>query len=62
MSKRNTQTFLGNGTNKKTVVYYDSDLAEYHVKYFFDGKHKEESDYFSNDRVDALETAQLMVK
>lgn len=62
MSKRNIQTFLGNGTNKKTIVYYDSDFAEFHVKYFFNGKAMPDSDYYTDDRTDALETAQLLVK
>ena len=48
-----------NGNTAKT--YYDADLEEYTVK-FYDGKqHRKDSDYFTDDKQDALETAELQL-
>lgn len=43
--------------NKKAVVYLDSDEGEFIVKFFTDGKHNEDADYFTDDKHDAVTTA-----
>lgn len=38
------------------------DENEYIVKLYIDGKHQQESDYFTDDKYDAIETAKAMRK
>lgn len=62
MAKRFIQKFLGNGTAKRVTVVYDSNYGEYQVLYYFNGKRHPSGDYYTNDRLDALQTAEQMVK
>jgi hypothetical protein len=49
--------------NRLTKVYYNADFKEYTVKFYSsDGTYMDASDYFTNDKDDALATAQLHVK
>jgi hypothetical protein len=52
------------GPHGYTRVYYDSDWQEYRVKLWQGPKRVREknSDYHTDDRLDALETAQRMVE
>lgn len=44
-------------------IYYDSDWQEYCVKLYIDGVHQgEDSDYHTDDKEDAFDTAEAMVK
>lgn len=55
-------TSLGNGNHKKAVVYYKPAYNEFVVRFYFAGTLHAPSDYFTNDRADAISTAELMVK
>lgn len=39
-------------------VLFDSDLGEYCVKFYRHAQHVKEADYFTNDKADAIRTAQ----
>lgn len=45
-----------------TKVYYDADLEEYRVQFYWKNVYLEEADYFTDDRTDAINTAQCQVK
>jgi hypothetical protein len=45
-----------NGRHSATV-HRDSELKEYKVKFFKDGKHHEPADYYCDDKDDAMGTA-----
>jgi GNAT superfamily N-acetyltransferase len=50
------------GNSHSAKVYSKNADGEHLVKHFENGKHHEPSDYFSNDKSDALSTANLWVK
>lgn len=62
MSKRLVNTFT-DGLNGDIVakVYYDTEYSEYTVKMYYNGKHYEADDYFTNDKSDAFDTAKYAV-
>lgn len=43
----------------KATIHKDSDLSEYKVKFYEDGKHHEPADYFTDDKEDATDTAKM---
>lgn len=43
--------------NRTAKVYYDPDVHEYVVKFYIEGGYLLNSDYFTDDRSDALNTA-----
>jgi hypothetical protein len=43
-------------------VYWDSEFREYVTKLFIEGKHYEPSDYFTNDKQDAINTGIAMMR
>ena len=48
---------------KKTKVYWNADYSEYVVRFFnHKGVHMDASDYFTNDKKDALNTAKIAVE
>jgi hypothetical protein len=46
----------------KVVIYKDTEVGEYVVKFFKDGKHMTEADYYTDDKSDALMTAKSEMK
>lgn len=42
-------------------IFFNDDLEEYLVKWFFEGKHLEGADYFTDDKSDAYETARIQL-
>ncbi len=46
---------------KTAKVYRDTDTDEYVVKFFVDGKHQPQADYFTDDKQDAMNTARAEV-
>jgi hypothetical protein len=42
-------------------VYFDSDLSEYRVKFYKEGKWQHGADHFTDDRDDACHTAHLEI-
>ena len=58
MSVRKVAEYTDKG-GSSSKVYYNSDLREYTVKWYnVRGVHMDASDYFTNDKEDALATAQ----
>jgi hypothetical protein len=47
--------------NKKAVVRYNSELKEYIVKLYIDGKLQADCDYYTDDKDDAINTSELMI-
>jgi hypothetical protein len=43
--------------NRSAKVYRDHDYNEYRVKHFTDGKHHKKADYHTDDKLDAMSTA-----
>lgn len=63
MARRLIETIEGPpGLKNQVRVVFDVDWNEYVCCLFHDGKHVEEADSFTDDRKDALDTAQAMVK
>ena len=58
--RRLVQTFTAGTVAIK--VYYDSDLAEYCCELYKAGIHYEPADYFTDDKADALASAQDMLR
>jgi hypothetical protein len=50
------------GTDRSATVFYDFDYEEFVVKFYEFGKYSIDADYFTTDRVDAIETAVAMVE
>ena len=48
--------------NNTAKVYRDSDWNEYRVKFFTDGVHQVDADYHTDDKQDAISTAESIVK
>ena len=48
--------------NSTAKVYRDSDWNEYRVKFFIDGVHQVDADYHTDDKADAISTAESIVK
>lgn len=51
-----------NDQNKAAKIYKDSGTNEFVVKFFINDKHKENADYFTDDKEDAVNTATNMLK
>jgi len=51
-----------NGYTYAAKVYRDAEFNQYVVKLFCWSQHQTEADYFTNDKDDAMSTAQDMVK
>ena len=49
----------GNNTAK---VYKDAEWSEYRVKFFANGVHQVDADYHTDDKQDAISTAESIVK
>lgn len=47
--------------NNKAEIFFNDDLEEYMVKWFFAGKHIPNADYFTDDKNDAYETARIQL-
>lgn len=63
MALRLIETFEGPPGSKNTAkVYFNVDYNEYQTKLFHDDVHLVNADSFTDDREDALDTAQAMVK
>lgn len=45
--------------NREARVMYDTDVQEYIVKFYTNGKHYAPADYFTDDKADAQGTARL---
>ena len=58
MAKRRVATF--NRPSIKTKVFWNSDIEEFQVRLYVGGKLDEESDYFTTDKQDAIDTAEIM--
>ena len=54
-------TIQNPATEQVAKVYRDTDWNEYRVKFFECGIHQVESDYHTDDKDDALDTAKLIV-
>ena len=50
------------GTDRSATVFYDFDFEEFVVKFYEFGTYSIASDYFTHDRVYAIETAAKMVE
>ena len=48
--------------NRKTVISRRNEFGEYRVRLYVDGKAVPEADYFTDDKVDAEETAVAMTR
>lgn len=48
--------------NSEAKVYWDSSLSEYTVKFYVGGSYRKNSDYFTDDKQDAMGTAKQMLK
>lgn len=59
MALRKIETFTGN--NRVAKVYRDSEWNEYRVTYMLDGAKIVGGDYHTDDKQDALDTAQVWV-
>ena len=49
------------GINNFAKVYWNREWREYLVKLFIDGIHMPKADYFTNDKADAISTANRMM-
>jgi hypothetical protein len=47
--------------SKAAIVRYTPDVKEYIVKFYFKGELRKEATYFTDDKDDAIQTAQTMV-
>lgn len=47
--------------NKVARVYRDTEWDEFVVKFWVDGERREQADYYTNDRGDAISTAKYWV-
>lgn len=47
----------GAGTLHTAKVYRDAGNDEYVTRFYIKGKHNPNADYFTNDKVDAIDTA-----
>lgn len=45
----------------KAVIHKDSDTGEYCVKFHTDGKHLKDADYFTDDKIDGISTAEHQI-
>lgn len=59
MSKRKITAYTNH--NRTAVVYWNSEFEEYSVTLKIDGKIYKPAEYFTNDKTDALQTAQAMI-
>ena len=59
MARRKYAMYTTN--DKRAVCYYDSDLNEHSVAFFRGSEKLVDADYFTNDRIDALKTAEHFV-
>lgn len=46
---------------KCAKVYHNPDFDEYEVRYYSDGEYMDASDYFTDDRQDAMDTAKAAI-
>ena len=50
------------GNNKEAVVYRDSEWQEYRTKFYRGGVYQKEADSHTDDKEDAISTAEHFVK
>lgn len=62
MAERLIQSVPGPATGTFCKVYYESGNQEYRVALYKDGVHRYAADYFTDDKQDALDTAEAMLK
>jgi hypothetical protein len=58
---RLVKTIKGSNPNKHAKVYKDKDWGEYRVKHYENGKHLEKADAHTDDKEDAMDTANYFV-
>lgn len=54
-------TIRSQARDLRCVVRFDSDLSEYTVALYANGRYLPNADYFTDDRADALQTAWAML-
>jgi hypothetical protein len=57
MARKKFAEILNCETGRTAKLYYNSDLAEYDVVFYLGTVKQEDATYFTNDRLDALGTA-----
>jgi len=61
-SKRLITKMANEQSGKEAKVYLDREYAEYIVQFFDNGKYQREADYHTDDKDDAIGTAQMFLK
>ena len=49
-------------TGKQAKVYGPNDYGEYVTRFYVNGKHMDASDYFTDDKQDAIDTARYHIR
>lgn len=62
MARRLIARVEGDGNQLVARVYHDTEWDEFAVEFYKDGKHQTDSDYHTDSRQDAIDTANAYVR